>query len=42
MNIELVRLTSEYKEQLIEMLTEWKKTDISCSVIGLGYSGYGK
>lgn len=25
MNIELVRLTSEYKEQLSEMLTEWKK-----------------
>ena len=24
MNIELVRLTSEYKEQLFEMLTEWK------------------
>ena len=24
MNIQLVRLTSEYKEQLFEMLTEWK------------------
>lgn len=24
MNIELLRLTSEYKEQLFEMLTEWK------------------
>ncbi len=24
MNIELVKLTSEYKEQLIDMLTEWK------------------
>lgn len=24
MNIELVRLTDEYKEQLFEMLTEWK------------------
>lgn len=24
MNIELVRLTGEYKEQLFEMLTEWK------------------
>lgn len=24
MNIELVRLTSKYKEQLFEMLTEWK------------------
>ncbi len=24
MNIELVRLTSEHKEQLFEMLTEWK------------------
>jgi len=24
MNIELVRLTKEYKEQLFEMLTEWK------------------
>ncbi len=24
MNIELVRLTSEYREQLFEMLTEWK------------------
>lgn len=24
MNIELVRLTNEYKEQLFEMLTEWK------------------
>lgn len=25
MNIELVRLTDEYREQLFEMLTEWKK-----------------
>lgn len=25
MNIELVRLTSDYKEQLFEMLTEWKE-----------------
>ena len=24
MNIELVRATNEYKEQLFEMLTEWK------------------
>ena len=24
MNIELVRLTPEYKTQLIDMLTEWK------------------
>lgn len=24
MNIELVRLTPQYREQLIEMLTEWK------------------
>lgn len=24
MNVELVKLTSEYKEQLFEMLTEWK------------------
>ena len=24
MNIELVRLTSDYKEQLFKMLTEWK------------------
>lgn len=24
MNIELVRLTPEYKAQLIDMLTEWK------------------
>ncbi|MFR8004083.1 MAG: GNAT family N-acetyltransferase [Hydrogeniiclostridium sp.] len=24
MNIELVRLTGEYKEQLVDMLTEWK------------------
>jgi len=24
MNFELVRLTGEYKEQLFEMLTEWK------------------
>ena len=24
MNIELVRLTIEYKAQLIDMLTEWK------------------
>ena len=24
MNIELVKLTNEYKEQLFEMLTEWK------------------
>ena len=35
MNIELVHLTNEYKEQLFEMLTEWKNdiivnhTDIS-------------
>ena len=25
MNIELVRLTHEYKQQLIEMLEEWKE-----------------
>lgn len=25
MNIELVRLTNEYREQLFEMLEEWKK-----------------
>lgn len=24
MNIELIRATDEYKEQLFEMLTEWK------------------
>lgn len=30
MNIELVRLTGEYKEQLFEMLTEWKN----------GFSGF--
>lgn len=24
MNIELVRLTPQYREQLFEMLTEWK------------------
>ena len=24
MNIELIRLTVEYREQLFEMLTEWK------------------
>lgn len=24
MNIELIRLTTEYREQLFEMLTEWK------------------
>ena len=34
MNIELVRLTSKYEEQLFEMLTEWKKMGIPCSVIG--------
>lgn len=31
MNIELVRLTNEYREQLFEMLTEWKNDIISCS-----------
>lgn len=25
MNIELVKLTGEYKDQLFDMLTEWKK-----------------
>ena len=29
MNIELVRLTVEYKEQLFEMLTEWKNDIIA-------------
>ena len=29
MNIELVRLTNEYKEQLFEMLEEWKKDIIA-------------
>lgn len=29
MNIELVKLTSEYKEQLFEMLTEWKNDIIT-------------
>lgn len=29
MNIELVKLTSEYKEQLFEMLTEWKNDIIA-------------
>ena len=38
MNIEFVKLTHEYKEQLFEMLTEWKKTEISRSVIGFSYS----
>ena len=29
MNVELVRLTNEYKEQLFEMLEEWKKDIIA-------------
>lgn len=29
MNIELIRLTAEYKEQLFDMLTEWKNDIIT-------------
>lgn len=29
MNLELVRLTGEYREQLFEMLTEWKEDIIA-------------
>ncbi len=37
MNIELIRLTAEYKEQLFDMLTEWKN-DIRPSERGKDYA----
>ena len=37
MNIELVRATNEYKEQLFEMLTEWKN-DIIVNHTDKGYA----